>query len=79
MADEGREQLARLKKLADDLDAARNSVDETVKHIESAKHRADRLVSNDAGVIDASNQRKRLTSKRNRNSAKKAKRARRRR
>lgn len=81
MADDGYEQLARLKKLAQELDAAKSSVDETVKHITSAQHGTEKIIDNT--VVDPSKRRtrKRRASKptRKRKKVKKANKAKRRR
>ena len=80
--DDGHEHVARLKKLAQELDAAKTSVDETVKHIESAQHRTEALITDDIRVIDTSDRRKRKRrpsqDKRKRKTAKKTMKARKR-
>jgi cell division septum initiation protein DivIVA len=63
MSEEEREQLERLKKLSKELDAARTSVDETVKHIESAHRQADQLVTEDKGRVTAFRNRTRKHTK----------------
>jgi len=40
-------QMARLKRLAQDVDAAQKAVDETFKHIDSGPHRVDGVMTDD--------------------------------
>jgi hypothetical protein len=61
LTDDTHAQIARLKKLAADLDAAKAAANDTLTHVASAKHYTDRLITKDTRVLDTSpRKRKRL-------------------
>ena len=61
LTDDTHAQIARLKKLAAELDAAKAAANDTIAHVASAKHHTDRLITKDTRILDTSpRKRKRL-------------------
>ena len=61
LTDDAHAQIARLKKLAAELDAAKAAANDTITHVANAKHHTDRLITKDTRILDTSpRKRKRL-------------------
>jgi len=61
LIDDAHAQIARLKKLAAELDAAKAAAHDTITHVARAKHHTDHLITKDTRVLDTSpRKRKRL-------------------
>ena len=54
LTDDTHAQIARLKKLAAELDAAKAAANDTITHVAKAKHHTDRLITRDTRILDTS-------------------------
>jgi hypothetical protein len=54
LTDDAHAQIARLRKLAAELDAAKAAANDTITHVAKAKHYTEHLITKDTRILDTS-------------------------